>query len=191
MHSGILLPSLWEPYFPSPFFHSWPQIFCLLFNELHLKVHSLALQRWREFWDFDAPVKEIFLELSSTQFSGVSLLSGFFLLCVWLQWAASERCGANCKVQTVNWNVQCDCATCPSLSARFILALRLQVWRLAKVDLQQVTLNCSVCSVSVVTVCLMTLLLLPNWKSQNRKFAFQHPRTKIEKMIMALCYQIA
>ena len=106
MHSGILLPSLWEPYFPSPFFHSWPQIFCLLFNELHLKVHSLALQRWREFWDFDAPVKEIFLELSSTQFSRVSLLSRFFLLCIWLQWAASERCGANCNVQSAKCKQQ-------------------------------------------------------------------------------------
>ena len=99
-------------------FHSWPQI-CLLFNELHLKVHSLALQRWREFWDFDAPVKEIFLELSSTQFSGVSLLSGFFLLCVWLQWAASERCGAYCNVQSANSKLKCamwlcnvQCAKC-------------------------------------------------------------------------------
>ena len=89
----------------------------------------------------------------------------------------------NCKLQTEMCKVQCDCATCPSLSARFILAFRLQVWRLAKVDLQQVTLNGSMCSVAVVTVCLMTLLLLPNWKSQNRKFAFQHPRTKIEKWL--------
>ena len=115
-------------------FHSWPQIFCLLFNELHLKVHSLALQRWREFWDFDAPVKEIFLELSSTQFSGVSLLSGFFLLCVWLQWAANERCGARCKlqcamckVQTVNWNVQCDCAMCNVQSAMWLCNLSVSV----------------------------------------------------------------
>ena len=88
---------------------------------------------------------------------------------------------ANCKLQTEKCKVQCNCATCPSLSARFILSFRLQVWRLSKVDLQQVILNGSVCSVSVVTVCLMTILLLPNWKSQNRKFAFQHPRTKDRK----------